>query len=115
MDDLNTYQSAPDKLAIGEAVKLTIATETYKVRREIEGYCTCVPATCSFIWFNETGFLILLGIAKQKSRSKLVEDMNKRFPLSQSYWLSAVDDFITYLIENHILPESFSQEVPSVL
>ena len=107
MDNVSAPQTDHEGLGVGEAIKLTIANITYKVRRESEGYCTCVPATCSFLWFNETGFLILLGIAKQKSLSELVEDMNRRFPLSPSYWRDAVDDFINYLMENRLIPHDF--------
>jgi hypothetical protein len=91
--------------AIGDAFKLTISGETYKIRREARGYCTCVPHSCAFIWFNETGIAILRDLAEDRGRDEIVARMCATTRLSPDYWRKSVDDFLEYLTMNEILRE----------
>lgn len=92
-----------DALAIGEALRLEIEGERFTIRREADGFCTCVPKTCAFLWINASGAEIMTLLANGLNRAAIVDRMSDATQLSQSFWSEAVDEFIEYLVANAVL------------
>ena len=98
MDRVDAGVDRAEDLEIGQAFRLVIEGVPYTVRREAEGFCTCVPKTCAFLWFNETGVEVMRLIGQGLNRDEIISEMCAATHLTREFWAEAVDAFIAYLV-----------------